>query len=80
MMSREWIRYDGVCKDCGSKGEIGLWSDDWLRWGCEWKGFTGSARPTGFEFQTIRCEKCNSLNVSFVEVQNDVTALRGTHG
>jgi hypothetical protein len=74
MMSREWVRYDGVCKDCGNEGGIGLWSDDWLRWGCEWKGFTGSARPTGFQFDTIHCEKCKGQNVSFVEVQNDVMA------
>ena len=23
-MSREWIRYDGVCNDCGNKGGIGF--------------------------------------------------------
>jgi hypothetical protein len=66
-MSREWTRYDGECRDCGNKGEIGFWSDDWFRPGYKWKGFSGLERPTGFEFDTIRCEKCDSRNVFFAE-------------
>ena len=44
-MSREWTRYDGECRDCGNKGEIGFWSDDWFRPGYKWKGFTRIRTP-----------------------------------
>lgn len=66
-MSREWERSTGVCNDCGNTGSINQWSDDWNRWGVEWKGFTGSVTVLG-ERQNIRCKKCGSENVSFVRI------------
>jgi hypothetical protein len=63
-MSREWDYWDLQCGDCGNKGTLEVWTDDWNRWGHSLSGFDGVVRITGVQAETIKCEKCRNGNVA----------------
>jgi hypothetical protein len=66
-MSSEWTYYDANCANCGNKGELSMWEDDWNRWDYTLTGFKGRVLPTGPVSHAIECLKCGSFNVVFVE-------------
>lgn len=70
-MSREWDHYDLTCVACGNKGAIGIWSDDWNRWGAEWVGFTGKTYVTGPAADLISCEQCGAKSPAIARRQEE---------
>lgn len=48
---------------------MGMWSDDWNRWGSEWVGFTGKVYVTGPAADLISCEQCGAKSPSIARRQ-----------
>ena len=65
-MIRELDYWDLSCRDCGNQGTLGIWTDDWNRWGEELSGFDDIVRITGVQAGTLKCTKCRSGNVEMV--------------
>jgi hypothetical protein len=65
---RGWAFYDLECRNCGSKGLLGLWAEthrDDQVWNAEWNGFFGVVdRKTGPDLETVQCAACSSAEVN----------------
>jgi ssDNA-binding Zn-finger/Zn-ribbon topoisomerase 1 len=64
-MSKEWDIYEGICSECGHKGLIKEWSDDWNRAGTDFEGFiTGSPHLDRNALPTTgspSCPRCGAV-------------------
>ena len=67
---RGWAFYDLECRNCGSKGLLGVWAETRMGdevWNAEWSGFVGVvARKTGPDPDTVKCATCFSAEVNAV--------------
>jgi hypothetical protein len=61
-MSRDWAYYSVQCKESGNVGKLGIWVDDWNRWGSMINGFDGPVRITGAKPEELACAKCHAKN------------------
>ena len=60
-MSKDRWTYTLECTNCGTKDELHMWEDDWLRWG--WSGmehFSGRIYVNGPESEMLSCMKCGT--------------------
>lgn len=68
---RGWAIYDLECRNCGSKGLLGVFSETRMGdevWNAEWNGFFGIVdRKAGPEPETVQCAGCFSAEVNAVE-------------
>jgi hypothetical protein len=67
---RGWAFYDLECRNCGSKGLLGVWAETRMgdeAWNAEWNGFFGIVDPkTGPDPETVQCAACLSAEVNTV--------------
>ena len=61
-MRRDWIFFEIKCLDCGTMGELGIWTDK-QDWGYRWSGFDGQAGIDGPHLMTVVCLCCFGRNV-----------------
>lgn len=70
-MSRDWNFYELECRNCGNKGKLNMWSDDWNRWGTtDLEGFSGIIRVLGPQHSQLNCKVCGTMSPTYKEVSH----------